>query len=784
MGILAGKIDTSLYDGQGALDGESGFSENFESDLNYMLKGSSSVFMKQRNYEEAWQPIVDDLNSISGQKFENPAKYFAPGRISVNPTEEERKTYTEFGSNPNGYQEYTRSIYDYIHQNENLFQDKPNLLTISDSLIDDTVKKSFSKMIEDNRQVSDKRTWGGLAGGIAGSIYGAAHDPVNIAAMVMSPLRRTSMLTNMFREFAINAGAEAVTQKSVSDWYDSLNLPYGYETFLANVAAAGGAGAVFSLGTDAIIKGIDVYKGTKDAQDGIPFERDPQTDAVITAHSIQSEIDSKSPYKEDNGNLNFDKKLDQSYKAIIREDYKSLPEADPKDQLKPTDINEFDSRNSDLTKYTPKDIKVDPEAFQFKAGGDAYGLTDRLEGVETWDPIKANVGIVYEKANGDTYIVDGHQRLGLAKRIMDKDPSQDIPFYAYTLRESDNITPEIARGIAAGKNIAEGSGTIIDAAKVLRDTPENIGILPPKSYIVQQAQDLSKLSDETFMAAVNDVIPAHYAAIIGRLVSDPDAQMAIMNLVKKLDPPNVKQAHMIIDQASRQGFSKVKVDQGSLFGDADIAESLYLERAKVYDSALKEIRGNKALFTTLVNKTSAIEVAGNKLDKLTNAQREVLYAKAIQVIENNANNEGAISTGLTEIARRFKSEGSKNAAGYGREFAERVVKEIERGDYARLPVGERVSPHPVAEEVSVSPELANEIKSKDLDTYKDGVLSKGSIDDLTQYENGVRTSLDQDQLVGMRPVVIEDGSTITVNDMFRDIDSDANIIDRLGKCKL
>jgi len=104
--------------------------------------------------------------------------------------------------------------------------------------------------------------------------------------------------------------------------------------------------------------------------------------------------------------------------------------------------------------FSPYELGVDPERFQFKAGGDEAGVTDRLKDIKTWDPIKAGVSLVWiDKAN-KPWIVDGHQRLGLARRIAGEDPSQNPRIDARILRENEGVTPADARTIAALKNIA------------------------------------------------------------------------------------------------------------------------------------------------------------------------------------------------------------------------------------------------------------------------------------------------------------------------------------------
>jgi hypothetical protein len=148
---------------------------------------------------------------------------------------------------------------------------------------------------------------------------------------------------------------------------------------------------------------------------------------------------------------------------------------------------------NEVQSFRPGELAVDARRFQFKEGGDETGLTERLAGVERLDPIKAGMAVVFQDRDGTRYIVDGHQRLGLARRIAAADPAQDPRLNAFVLRAADGVTDAEARAAAAAKNIAEGTGTAIDAAKVLRARPELVRELPPRSELVRQAKGLVNL---------------------------------------------------------------------------------------------------------------------------------------------------------------------------------------------------------------------------------------------------------------------------------------------------
>lgn len=350
--------------------------------------------------------------------------------------------------------------------------------------------------------------------------------------------------------------------------------------------------------------------------------------------------------------------------------------------VKETGVHHFDELNTTLQRIDLDKVEVDAKLFQFKEGGNEFGVTDRLAGVEKWDPIKAGTVTIYEFMNGRQFIADGHQRLGLAKSIRSKDPAQDVNLYGFVLREADGISPDQAAAIAAMTNIAQGTGSYLDAAKVLRVNPSAIAELPQQSQLVRVAADLVELSDEAFGLVVNDVVKPTYAAIVGRLEKDAAKQMAIMRLLAKTEPANITQAEAIVRQARDMEFTKTTQD--SLFGEEVMLESLFAERAKVLDEALKILQRDQNTFANLVRNEKTIAEGGNKLETESNKQRAETNGQAKQIIQTLSSRTGDISSALSEAARRFKETGK--AAPAARDFAEFVRGGIERGDFAGVSV--------------------------------------------------------------------------------------------------
>jgi hypothetical protein len=305
----------------------------------------------------------------------------------------------------------------------------------------------------------------------------------------------------------------------------------------------------------------------------------------------------------------------------------------------------------------PNTLQVDARTFQFKEGGDELGVTDRLKGVEKWEPDFAGIALIYERADGGRFIADGHQRLNLAKRtggIMN----------ARILREADGWTPEAVRVRAAVKNIAEGTGSPLDAARIMRAAKDaQLPPLPPTSALVRQGRALAELADEPFQMVINGVVPENYGALVGRLIKDPKMQEAAIKVLNKTSPENTTQAEAIVRQVGETDVTTGT--QSSLFGDEVITESLYLERAKVMDAALKSLKKDKAVFSTLVNQAERIEGAGNRLSRETNMERMTQDAKVTDYIQKLASRKGPISDALSDAARALKEGGRPGDATRG-----------------------------------------------------------------------------------------------------------------------
>ena len=158
--------------------------------------------------------------------------------------------------------------------------------------------------------------------------------------------------------------------------------------------------------------------------------------------------------------------------------------------------------------------------------------------------------------------------------------------------------------------------------------------------------------------------------------------MAVMNLLARIKPDNMTQAESIVRQARDQSFDTG--EQTDMLGTLVVAESLFLERAKVLDAAGKALRRDRAVFNSLIDNQARIEAEGNVLSTAANQTKERVDAQAIEIIQKVANRKGSVSDSLTEAARQLK-EG--DAAGATKAFVSAIRDAIQRGDFDGVDVG-------------------------------------------------------------------------------------------------
>ena len=636
--------------------------------------GGAGVNSEALAAQEIWGPIIDELRT-NGIDVEDPTMFIFTNFLTGD--------FANYGA----YQQTATDIFDKIKQNKDTLP--PELQDITLDTISDRVKAfSLGKQQELQDLADVSPGWDKSLARFVGGIGAGSFDPMTAVSAPFGGWSQT-LWKNMLQNAAVNAGAGAISEIAVADWYKELGLDYTYEDFLANVAMQGAFGAAIpAAGAGVKITYGQMKKGWKVLSESGGNKPPAIEQALADALDAQEVLVLENPLggkRKDKAELEHETRAATAQRAVDNGQLPIMPDM-PDVPIKPSATAEAaDNLNGVVFSFNPKDIAVDAKTFQFKAGGDEFGVTERLQGVSQWDPIKAGTVTVYEYADGRMAIADGHQRLGLAKRLQSQDPTQDIKVIGYKLRETDGITPEQARVIAAMKNIAEGTGTSIDAAKILRVEPGRIAELPPRSELVRQAQGMLDLTDNAFMAIVNEVIPANYGAVVGRLLADmPDLQEAAISILAKAAPSNIFQAEAVVRQVREAGGEQVT--QIDLFGENAFVESFYNERARILDRTYSQLRKDKSAFENLTRNADRLEAEGNQLARDANERRATTDAQTISLLQAVANRKGALSDALTNAAKIARSTGSYADA--SSQFLADVRRSIESGDFDSVSTGD------------------------------------------------------------------------------------------------
>ena len=616
-----------------------------------------------------------------------------------------------------------------------LIEEYPELSDLKVLSSDEHISAVEQMAIDAERVATEQnRTMLGEAAGFLGSIgadarlmiqdpmYGAINIVGGGAARKAGSLAITNISRAALFEGVLNVGIEGSNTPAIAAWRDRVGLKYDAKTIGMQLGGAFVGGAAFSGAiatplellarrgdTPGAILGQEMNRaidemslqdihekilGLSDREigEGLKALQDDGVELPPVARGAQEELQAQEDLFNDNpldDELEHMRRALDADAAIRDEDVAPIPEQ-PAAPIKPQDINDADNLDGVLFRFDPQTIEADAKTFQYKSDGDEFGVTDKYRNTMVWDASKAGQVIVYEYADGRRVIADGHQRLGMAKRIMAADPSQKPVLYGTLLREADGVLPEEAMVIAARKNITEAvdqpGSKVLDAAKLERQVPGALDdpSLPVGTTLIRQARDLVDLSDIAFGAVINDVVPTNYAAIVGRLVKDQDKQIAVMQLLADAEPANVTQAEAIVRQALEAEFDTAV--QVGLFGEELVTESLFKERARVLDAALKTLKRDRTVFRSLVENRSRIEGEGNVLAMDQNQSRSEIDGQAIQLVQTVANRRGPLSDALTAAARDLKQTG--NAGRSSGSFVDAVRDAVGRGDFDGADVGD------------------------------------------------------------------------------------------------
>lgn len=545
--------------------------------------------------------------------------------------------------------------------------------------IQSEIEKRGAELIERRDEIASRSGFLGKVGGFVGVMGGAMTDPPNILTLPFGAARAAGALKTAAFEFKLAVATETAIQPFVYRYKQELEHPYTMGEAIFNVTAAGvGAGliaggikgltrpptrrtgAVPEL-VDRIAEDIDelpVDPGVRRTQRDEVLEvagDDPQVRADHEAMESFDEVMQKNPFPTDGP------QGERAHLTNVQTAIDAVSEgriAGPDEFVSPTGLGRVKLPSGEEATLwarlvTADELELDAATYQYKAGGDDKGVTGLLRGQRIWDVTKADVLIVHELLDGRLVVADGHQRLSLARRAV-AGGQKDVKLAIRVLREADGATVRDVRLVAAYANISRGSGTVLDAAKVLRDTggslPE-IANLPAGAKMANDAQGLARLGDDVFNLVATGKLKVRYGAAVGYRIEALDEQMAAIRILRKVKPDGAQETQIVVNQIASEAVMREK--QISLFGDEEIVGSLYGEKAKILSGALTRLKKNRAVFNTLINRAETIRALGNVLDEGSNVAALDDTGQALAALTKLANSEGPLNVRIAKLAQRL-----------------------------------------------------------------------------------------------------------------------------------
>ena len=319
--------------------------------------------------------------------------------------------------------------------------------------------------------------------------------------------------------------------------------------------------------------------------------------------------------------------------------------------------NSTSSRTSKVTEIPIKDIKCDPSRFQFKLLHDSNsGSSGSLKGIKQWNPDLAGLILVWEdQQDGSIYVINGHNRLNLASKL-------GVEMIAVRFISASNAKQ--ARIIGAMANIAEGNGSAIDAAKLIRDTGLTIDEIKDyginlKSKLANDGLNLSNLDSGLFEKVLTGEIEINVGIAIGSV--SLDRQWQLWELIKKrgqsLTNETLTELIETVNSASNSSSNSV-----TLFGNELMVESNALERAELQSYIVKSLKKQSRLFNAASKPSNAdiLSSANNNIDTATSADRYESTMTDLELFNQFKNVASDISTILNRYADQLKTGKGKS----------------------------------------------------------------------------------------------------------------------------
>lgn len=300
-------------------------------------------------------------------------------------------------------------------------------------------------------------------------------------------------------------------------------------------------------------------------------------------------------------------------------------------------------------------ILVDPKRFQFKDLGrlSKTGTSGSLRNIATYNSDLAGVISVWkDPVDGQTYVVNGHNRLAAAK--INNFPTMNVRY----LEAPDAETAKVK---GAMQNIAEGNGTGIDAAKIMRSTKMGAAEMmeqgiSPSGAVMKKAIPLSKLPGSLF----DQVAAGKMTEDMGAAIGSSNAPDQVMFDLAKAAKKKGWSANKTAEAASIAQFAKVSegVDPNALPlpGFDKLITSNFENILNVRIAIRSQLRSEINALGVAANakKAGTLESVGNVIDVDASKAARDESMQGELIFNRLANLSGPLNDVINELAKKVK----------------------------------------------------------------------------------------------------------------------------------
>ena len=729
------KATNSLGETSWASGNRTGYLENFRANYDAMF-ASDRFDSEQNSIDKEYSLLTDFLNKKGYTQFSNPI--YNNEDVPLGP-EDPRVLDEPLPPQEENIETFWQRIDELKAANPDIAEELTNMGYENQEQFFKTMGVRIQGLHDKAADISDRATGMGTVGNFAGSFSALVTDPLVLGTLPIGAMYKvpTTALAAAWRvawvEGLIGTAVEIPIQIKAQGFRKEVGLKTEVELFgktvnlgVLNTLTVGAGSFVLGGLIQGIIKGVPNATGT--LRKALNKSSDEEINKISKALKIENPEElskvkqPENPFEETKATSQLDTENHNAAQTMVLNDIKK--EIKPIEAaIKSKSINEITANNQI---YKPEEIEFDPVNFQYKTDGDKRGVSNKLAEVKEWDNVAAGTIMVFEYRNGTKAIVDGHQRLGLAKRLSAQ--GKKIDLLAYTIREADGITPEAAMIKGLMVNLMNNTGSASDAAKILRsrygvDAEQIKKFLPPRTNLVRNTFGLTELSDDAWGMVVNNRQLENLGAKVGEIIEDKSLHANIIKILKDKKFSTIGELEQTLRLTNT--LPKTVTKQDTLFGTDFFAETLLVERSQLLNWAKKNINKRSAAFKTIVENDTTLQKAGNKLNKLNNEEQRLIYEQVGERFEQIATRAGAeLSDKLTKAAQLLKDGKRGDAEKF---FQQAIDDAAAKGDFRGSDVSQSFGANKTEIETStIPPKFEEDLKTDKL--FSDPKVGQASED--------------------------------------------------------